>query len=624
MATRALNLLIFREGRSVTSGSTLKRALLQQLSLLSDPAEVLNALLRAGELECAVEDAGLEAHSFRVLTDTLAERLLHPNTDLASKLLQLKVSLEAITMPEAMTITVPEGFAYYALHPLAFAGVLDKISSSAKRAAVIGIRTIGSTLSAVTAAAARKRGLHAERITVRPIGHPYDRRTEFSPGQLQFVRKEISAGAEFLIVDEGPGLSGSSFLSVGESLVQAGVTPEKVTLIGSHEPNVDALCAPEGPRRWRQFRSIAAIVPISKPPEAEVWIGGGEWRRHFLSSEVRPLFVLVDPVKVEAQDFTACGKTLFEEARRVSGQDFSRAGQTSLPYRRRQARSPRICSGAPQTAERTEGMHQHLKWLSWPASWSNFERLKYLSSSTCAEPRFFKFLGLAHYGGRVLERETQVARAGFGPQPKMEDEGFVSYPLISGRPMTASDLSESVLGRMAVYCAFRLHNFHAETVNLNSLQQMAVHNLQELKLEMPVRLQLEKPVLVDARMQPHEWLLTSTGQMLKTDSGSHGDDHFFPGVSDIAWDLAGAIVEWQMDQQQSGVFLEMYRRASGDDAKPRIANFIKAYTVFRCAFCMMAANAMQGTEEQARLEQAAANYGEALIENAVESYLRQD
>jgi len=35
-----------------------------------------------------------------------------------------------------------------------------------------GIRSIGTTLSAMAAAAARARGISVERITVRPQGHP--------------------------------------------------------------------------------------------------------------------------------------------------------------------------------------------------------------------------------------------------------------------------------------------------------------------------------------------------------------------------------------------------------------------------------------------------------------------
>jgi thiamine kinase-like enzyme len=96
--------------------------------------------------------------------------------------------------------------------------------------------------------------------------------------------------------------------------------------------------------------------------------------------------------------------------------------------------------------------------------------------------------------------------------------------------------------------------------------------------------------------------------LLKTDSGSHGDDHFFPGPTDIAWDLAAAIIEWQMNEQQTTQFLDRYRHASGDDARARIDGFIKAYAVFRLAYFLMAENAMSGQGEQVRLQSAAATY----------------
>ena len=161
---------------------------------------------------------------------------------------------------------------------------------------------------------------------------------------------------------------------------------------------------------------------------------------------------------------------------------------------------------------------------------------------------------------------------------------------------------------MAEYCAFRLRAFGAELSDLNALQQMADHNLRELGLDLPVELRLEHPVIADGRMQPHEWLLSKDGKLLKTDSGSHGDDHFFPGPTDIAWDLAGAIVEWQMNEQQAAEFLDLYHLASGDDACARIDGFIKAYAVFRAAYCLMAANAMDGSDEQPRLQHAADTY----------------
>jgi len=505
-------------------------------------ATALDALLLAGELESALADSDAGLQNFDQITDCLAHTLVNSQTIADAN--ALAAILDAILVPERLSLSVPEGFAYYALHPLAFADVLDDLSIPSSRAAVVGIRTIGATLSAVTAAALRKRGFEAERITVRPVGHPYNRQTRLPSEQIEFVKKEIAAGSAFLVVDEGPGLSGSSFLSVGEALVDVGVPRESITLVCSHAPEFDRLCAENAVERGRKFCWVPIPQEVRHRQDAQTWIGGGEWRRYFM----------------------------------------------------------------PEQA-------------SWPAAWLNFERLKYLSSGN--EARFHKFLGLGHYGGEVLDRETRAAASGFGVLPRVENEGFASYPLVEGRPMCAADASESVLARLAAYCACRLHTFPAESADLPALQQMAQHNLEQLRFDLPVGLQLEHPVIADGRIQPHEWLLTGKGQMLKTDSGSHGDDHFFPGPVDIAWDLAGAIVEWQMNPAARKTFLEMYRRASGDNAEKRTADYITAYTVFRCAYCLMAANAMQGTEELKRLENSAGFYATRLLKGKSSVALRE-
>ena len=509
--------------------------MLQQLSRGGEGG-ILSALLYAGELECAIADQGGATQPWAAATDALAAALVAAEPhDFSFQ--QLRI-LEAATPPEELSLANPEGFAYYALHPLAFSDVLARLTSLPARAIVFGIRSIGVTLSAVFAAALKKHGCQAERISIRPMGHPYDRYADLDAGQLQIVKNGISAGAAFFVVDEGPGISGSSFLSVGEALVKAGVAHSEITLVCSYEPRIDLLHAPNAPQRWRRFHWVAVPGELRLPPEAQVYVGGGEWRSHFLRDE-------------------SC----------------------------------------------------------WPASWMNFERVKYLSSGR-DDPRFFKFLGFGHYGRQVAERESTIAAAGFGPEPCVERHGFASYPLIDGRPMLAGDLSESVLARLAAYCAFRAQAFRTDAVDLRALQQMAEHNLQELRFEASAVLELERPALVDGRMHPHEWILTTDGQMMKTDSGIHGDDHFLPGATDIAWDLAGAIIEWKMDARDAETFLEMYQRASGDDVHKRIDGYLKAYTVFRCAWCLMAANALQGSHEQERLEQAAADYGALLMQAA--------
>ncbi|HXA86658.1 MAG TPA: hypothetical protein VNZ47_16355 [Candidatus Dormibacteraeota bacterium] len=544
-----MNLLVFREGQRRASGQDLKTALTAQLERLCSHRSqeaVLGALLLAGELECGLADDNFAAaRPCELLTDRIADALLpgaaaHHRDSVKPDFRNLLEVARALPTPKQLSISVPEGFAYYAFHPLAYADVVQAIPAC-ENLLVAGIRSIGTTLSAVVAAAARARGTNVERITVRPQGHPYNRSAEFTSEQMAAVRKAVSCGASFAVVDEGPGLSGSSFLAVAEALERAGGRAGKIILVSSHQPNVEALCANDAARRWQRFRCVPVAGEARRPAEAVDFAGGGHWRNRLIANE-------------------------FE----------------------------------------------------WPASWTSFERLKYLSPTGHNEPRMFKFAGLGHYGEVVLERERRIAAAGFGPMPRGESDGFVSYPWIEGRPLSASDLSSDILIRLAEYCALRQHAFAVNLSHLDALQRMADHNLDELGLDLAVELCLKHPVIVDGRMQPHEWLLSGEGKLLKTDSGSHGDDHFFPGPTDIAWDLAGAIVEWRMNEEQTTEFLDRYHGASGDDAWARIDGFIKAYAAFRSAYCLMAANAMNGSGEQPRLQRAADFYSAVLTQPKVQ------
>ncbi len=114
-------------------------------------------------------------------------------------------------------------------------------------------------------------------------------------------------------------------------------------------------------------------------------------------------------------------------------------------------------------------------------------------------------------------------------------------------------------------------------------------------------LHVERPTICDARMMPHEWLLVDDGRWLKLDAAIHGDDHFFPGPCDIAWDLAGAVVEWNLSRAARQTLLAEYRKASGDDAEPRIRNYELAYTTFRMAWSKMAAGSVGASDDAERL-----------------------
>ena len=122
------------------------------------------------------------------------------------------------------------------------------------RAFVVGVRSIGTTMSAVAAAAIRARGGAAERCTVRPTGNPFDRRTVLSDATVARARHHAASGCDVIVIDEGPGLSGSSLLSAVDALAGAGVPRERVRVLCTRLPEPTSLTAPEGARRWAELR----------------------------------------------------------------------------------------------------------------------------------------------------------------------------------------------------------------------------------------------------------------------------------------------------------------------------------------------------------------------------------
>ncbi|HYO79940.1 MAG TPA: hypothetical protein VES20_00950, partial [Bryobacteraceae bacterium] len=71
---------------------------------------------------------------------------------------------------------------------------------------------------------------------------------------------------------------------------------------------------------------------------------------------------------------------------------------------------------------------------------------------------------------------------------------------------------------------------------------------------------------------------------VKTDALDHYDDHFFPGRQDIAWDVAGAAVEFGFDPE-----LLLSRMETADSAlSNRVPFYTKAYLAYRIGYCSMA------------------------------------
>lgn len=515
---------VFREARHPRRSCELLDGLTEALAHAERGEEhALEALLRAGELECALLDSGDQAAAAVArTTDACAQMLVGERGPGPSVLVS---DLRTQRLPNSLVVSPPEGFVYYALHPLDYAKKAGELAVRGPAAVVVGIRTIGATLSAVVAAALAKRGVRAQRFTVRPMGHPFERQAEFTAEQLAMVAAAAESGAEFLVVDEGPGLSGSSFLSVGDALLAAGAPHDSITFLCSHLPDPEMLRATNGATRWNSFRSVAVRGPLRRPEGASIETTCGEWR----------------------------------------------AGEFA-----RQA--------------------------DWPSCWPGMQPPEFVSAD---RDRLYQFAGYPPYGAPVEQRARAVHEAGFGPQSHQEPHGFLSFPL-SGRRMRPDDLTPAFLARMADYCAWRATQFAvaepaadlALMLRINLEEEFGTGAAAEARIAPASPL---PPRIVDGAMAPHHWLTDDSGSFVKLDSATAGDSHFFPGATDVAWDLAGAIVEWGLDDGAAAEFLDRYRRYSGDDPAERLPFYLAAYAAFRMGFCRMAAEAVGGTAEESRL-----------------------
>lgn len=514
----AWDLFVFRKHREPLSVSKLLRELREQLLAL--PRSPIDALVRAGEIESGLEDAGSPDAALALeLSDVIAASALHGSTDFA----RIFCLLCRINGQQSVRCSHPEGFSYYGLNPLDFSELTLRLEPHLRpRVAIIGIRTVGSTLSAVVAAALRSRGHLVTRTTVRPQGEPYRRVARLNGEQTKWVRQELTVGAEFLIVDEGPGFSGSTFLSVGRKLIELGIPRSRILFLCSR-PFQPGNHWPDQEEEWKSFRSCQAAYGRNIPAGANQYMGNGCWRE------------LLYP------DLTQ-----------------------------------------------------------WPACWTQLERIKHLSID---KRTLFKFEGFGRFGAQARTQAQLLSQAGLSPQLLKFENGYGCYTFLQARPLAQRDLNAQFLPRFAEYCAFRAEHFRAAACDTTSLMQMMHVNMElEFGLTNPIqKIPIVHPVYPDCHMQPHEWLLTKSGDVLKSDATGDGDGHQLPGPVDSAWDLAALMIEWNLPAEARLSLLHHYFLRTGDNPEPRISTYLLLYCVFAIARSRMAAAALHGQPDGERL-----------------------
>jgi len=506
------------------------REQISRITAAGDPAEILIA---AGELEAGVVDALCPAaDGWHPTLAALREASVAAGRFFLRRcprpaLIAAFDALATLELPPHVEVSVPEGYAYYGLYPETYATAAGTFHQEMRpeRVGVIGIRSIGASLGAVAAAALEARGCEVHSWTVRPRGHPFYRTLALSPELERQFRAHASW--HFAIVDEGPGLSGSSLACVAEKLSWLGVPDERIVIFPSWNPDPGSFVSQTAAGRWMRHRKYVAVF---EPSAGLRDLSAGEWRR------------MVYPT--------------------VSA---------------------------------------------WPAVQPQHERRKYLEDRT-----LLKFAGLGRFGRAKLPRASELAEAGFSPGALGFENGFLRLSFVQGRPLSARDRSPELIAHMARYLAhlWRRHP-SGRGARFEDLAGMIEANtgLDAGRLErFRAMVTSGRSVAIDGRMLPHEWLLTGGG-FLKTDSLDHTDDHFLPGCTDIAWDLAGASIEFGLNRQEAAYFMETYAALSGDrEAGRRLPFFRLAYLAFRLGYATVAQNTLRGSPDSSRFAVLAARY----------------
>jgi hypothetical protein len=474
--------------------------------------------------------------------------------------------LAGFDLPPEIACRRAEGYAHYAVYPETYFEAAARLGPG-RIGAVVGLRSIGIGLAAMVAAGARA----PLPVSLRPMGHPYRRYLDLS----EEIAAEITAGHSLgvAVVDEGPGLSGSSFGAVADLLEARGVDVARIHFFPSHAGEPGPQAEPRHLDRWRAAK------------------------RHV---------VTFDELVLEAPDpvtgFAAWCQDLVGDI--ASIEDLSGgAWRSHLPL-----------------AERD-----------WPPAHPQQERRKLLLSTMRSETWLARFAGLGAYGEGKLERGQALAEAGFVPETVGMRHGFIlqrwhqqSEPLAAGE--------EEAMETVANYLAFRVRRF-ATTLpgaSLEALASMLLHNAEEALgadaalafASWPARaldLQDEvRPVATDNRLHRWEWLRAEDGRILKGDAFDHCEAHDLVGCQDIAYDVVGAVIEFGWYGAERREFLRHFEGHSRNALNPGLlAFYLPCYVAFQLGSFTMACDSVpENSPDRARLDDEADRYATALLEVA--------
>ncbi len=333
---------------------TAVRSLAQQAQAEPSAEGMRRLLLALGELAQGVADAPDPnpatvqcLHDALLLVGTAHYWQQEPTLPEAMQALQAALdgaivevaTLTNLPLPPQITIHQPEGFAFYGLYPEQYfyavqASPLWQIDP-ARRIGVIGIRSIGTALAGALGGALAARGAAVRVTSVRPTGHPFARELVPDAELLQWITEGTFAA--YAVVDEGPGLSGSSFATVGRALLDAGVAGDAIYFFPAHGHGPGSAAGPAVHAVWDAVRVCpppAVDLPFSLPDWPTAWRGSRRPLAHASSWGAvppfeRPAWVLEATTNQPATLLSFAGLGAYGDIARMRAEATAQAGYAS-------------------------------------------------------------------------------------------------------------------------------------------------------------------------------------------------------------------------------------------------------------------------------------------------------
>lgn len=266
---------------------------------LCDPDAAVALLIDVAECESAIVDAICPdrdtttplIEALRAASCAAARVWLDAHEGWPIDSLPLRAALDDVrddAVPQRARVSISEGFAYYALFAESYVCSMGRMLSDVARANVctIGLRNIGTALAAVASAVICARGCRSSSFTVRPRAHPFARELRLDAPLRDALRSEAAGGAHFAILDEGPGMSGSSFAAAANALSDLGIPRERIILFPSWLPSAEALSSHDGRAVWSSHRKYwtsaedAGVTAVSAfgVTSPSIDFSAGQWR----------------------------------------------------------------------------------------------------------------------------------------------------------------------------------------------------------------------------------------------------------------------------------------------------------------------------------------------------------